>query len=423
MTINELLEQRASLLAQARALNDKADSESREMTSEEDTQYQTIMTDVRKLNSKVERQRELDAEERREAAADAAAQAAGREVGTESPENRSDVDLRMDGFRAWAQRGSAMAMQVDGDAFRAYNEWQGPQQRALSMGGGGETGGYLVVPTELAATIIQELDNDVFIRRYATVETLDNAVNLGVPTLESDPGDFEWTTELGTGNEDNQMRFGRRDFNPQPVAKRAKISRTLLHRSSRPVEQVLRDRLFYKLGVTQEKAFLTGDGVGKPLGLFTASNDGIPASRDVSAGNTASAFTFDGLINAKYALTAAFRREARWVFHRDSVSILAKIKDGDGRYIWRVSEREGEPDMLLGHPYDESEYAPNTFTTGLRVGLFGNFRYYWIVDSTLMSILRLEELYAETHQVGFIIRVEADGMPVMANAFARVTLT
>jgi hypothetical protein len=34
----------------------------------------------------------------------------------------------------------------------------------------------------------------------------------------------------------------------------------------------------------------------------------------------------------------------------------------------------------------------------------------------------LDELFAATNQVGLVIRSETDGMPVLAEAFARVTL-
>jgi len=35
---------------------------------------------------------------------------------------------------------------------------------------------------------------------------------------------------------------------------------------------------------------------------------------------------------------------------------------------------------------------------------------------------RLVELYAATNQVGFVGRLESDGMPVLAEAFVRVKL-
>ena len=69
-----------------------------------------------------------------------------------------------------------------------------------------------------------------------------------------------------------------------------------------------------------------------------------------------------------------------------------------------------------------SEWAPNTFTTGEYVGLLGDFSHYWIADALSMQIQRLNELYAETNQVGFIGRLETDGAPVLEEAFVRVKL-
>jgi hypothetical protein len=45
-----------------------------------------------------------------------------------------------------------------------------------------------------------------------------------------------------------------------------------------------------------------------------------------------------------------------------------------------------------------------------------------IADALSMQIQRLNELYAETNQVGFIGRWETDGAPVLEEAFVRVKL-
>jgi HK97 family phage major capsid protein len=81
-----------------------------------------------------------------------------------------------------------------------------------------------------------------------------------------------------------------------------------------------------------------------------------------------------------------------------------------------------EPDMLLGHPVDESEYVPNTFTTGLYVGALCNWSNYWIAELQGVELQRLVELYAGTSQIGFIGRMYADGAPVLAESFVRVKL-
>jgi len=80
------------------------------------------------------------------------------------------------------------------------------------------------------------------------------------------------------------------------------------------------------------------------------------------------------------------------------------------------------PDTILGHPFMESEYAPNTFTTGQYVGVLGDFSFYWIADALTMQIQVLTELYAETNQNGYIGRKETDGQPVLEEPFVRVTL-
>lgn len=76
--------------------------------------------------------------------------------------------------------------------------------------------------------------------------------------------------------------------------------------------------------------------------------------------------------------------------------------------------------MLLGLPVLMSEYVPSTYTTGLYVGMLADFSQYWIADNLNMTVQRLVELYAESNQIGFIGRMEVDGMPVLAEAFVRL---
>ena len=219
------------------------------------------------------------------------------------------------------------------------------------------------------------------------------------------------------------MAFGKREFRPQPLAKRIKISKKLLRASTMDPEGIVIARLAYKVGVTQEKAFLTGSGAGRPLGVFVASADGIDTSRDTTASAT-TAFTADDLQDTKYALKPQYRGapSTAWMFHRDGVKRAAKLKDGNGRYLLEPGLSADIPDRILGLPFMESEYAPNTFTTGLYVGILGDWSWHWIADALDMQVQRLVELYAETNQDGFIARYEGDGMPVQPEAFSRLKL-
>jgi HK97 family phage major capsid protein len=271
--------------------------------------------------------------------------------------------------------------------------------------------------------LIKFVDDETFVRRLANVIQVRGADSIGAPSLDADPADSDWTSELLTGSADSTMAFGKRVLTPHPLAKSIKISNTLIQRSAMDIIAFVTARLAYKFGITLEKAFMTGTGANQPLGIFTASAQGISTSRDMSTDNTTTAMTADGLKNAFYSLKEAHRRESVSIFHRDGILAISKLKDGEGRYMWQQSLVDGEPDRLFGRPTFSSEYAPNTFTTGLYVGIFGNFRWYWLVEALTYQVQRLSELYAETNQTGLIGRLEADGAPVLEEAFARVKLT
>lgn len=411
--IRELRQKRAKLIADARALLDAAEAEERDLTEEENNQYDQMLSDADELRERyerMERQLELESNLDQPAGDDPVHTNIPPSGGPGGPNEDDDEERRMRAFGRFLPAWIANDLRsIPPDEYRAL-------QADLDV-----SGGYLQPPQQFVNQLIQAVDDMVFIRGMANTFTVVNADSLGVPTLENDPADANWTTELATGSEDSTMDFGKRELHPHPLAKRLKISRKLI-RAVPNSEQIVRERLAYKFGITQEKAFLTGSGANQPLGVFTASSLGISTSRDVSTGNDATSIKFDGLINAKYTLKGAYWPRARWIFHRDGMKQIAGLKDGNGQYLWRESVRVGEPDRVLGLPVNMSEYAPNTFTSGQYVGIVGDFMNYWIADALTFELQLLLELYAATNQVGLIGRLESDGMPVLEEAFVRVKL-
>lgn len=395
--IKDLMEKRGQAIAAMRAILDKASEEGRvDLNSDEEQRHTELTSEIDGLKKAIDREQraiELEAE---------VVERVERKIEERSPGAASHAEA----FNKYLARGL-------GDLTR--------EERSLVSGVQSE-GGSFVPPVEWVNKLIKFVDDLVQIRQVATVYQLRDGAAFMAPSFDTDMNDADWTSELATGSEDTAMRTGSRMMTPHPFAKRTKISEDLLLMSAIPAEQFVRERLGYKFAVTEEKAFLTGDGASKPLGLMTASSLGIDSGRDIATDNTATAMTFDGLQNALFALKAQYQAKARWMFHRDAVKQLNKIKDGNGQYVWSESVRAGAPDMLMGKPMIVSEYMPNTFTTGLYVGIIGDFSFYWIVDGLSMSVKRLNELYAETNEVGFIGRKKVDGMPVLAEAFARVKL-
>ncbi|MBC9001282.1 phage major capsid protein [Micromonospora aurantiaca (nom. illeg.)] len=414
MDINAKRQERAGLAKQARDILTAAENDGgRNLTAEESTKFDRLMEQVDGCDAQIEREEKLRAKERRidDEPGDQPGRGDDDRDGGErnGPDGGGDVQMRA--FRQYLLGGRASLS---------------PEQARTLIAGSDPEGGYLVAPQQFVTELVQAVDDAVQLRGLATVHRLTEAASLGIPTLDTDMNDAEWTSEVGTGSQDDALRLGKRELTPNPLAKRTKISRKLLRLTANRAENLVRERLAYKFAVSEEKAYMVGDGNKKPLGVFTASSAGIPTSRDVEIGTggaiptAAGSFTVaDQLIDAKYALKAAYWRRARWLYHRDLVKTIRKLKTTDGQYIWKAGLSD-QPDTILEVPYVVSEYAPNTITANGYVGMIADFSFYHIADALNLEIQRLVELYAEANQVGFIGRREVDGMPVLAEAFVRL---
>jgi HK97 family phage major capsid protein len=387
MNIFEMKQNRATLTASIRELMDKYDGV--EMVADDKETLAKLEAEFDALNERiVAEEKQLERE---------------RLMGEVEPENPASVN-------------NLFAKALSGNA-----EYMRNFQNSMNLGTDSQAG-YLTAPVEFRQELIKGLDDVLFMRQISKViGGIGAAQSLGFPYRTTAAVVPSWTGEVDDAPEETTVAYGRREFKPYRIADLIKISRTLMNHAPM-AEGVLKDEIVSRLAAAQEKAYLTGDGVAKPLGIFTASNDGIPTSRDVATDNTTTTVTFDGLLNAKYSVKAQYQTKAQWVCHRDLCKMLAKIKDGDGQYVWMPSVRDGQPDILLGKPVNMSEYAPNTFTTGLYAAVYGDFSFYWICDADAMTVQVLDQPYATKNQIGYIWDYFGDGMPVIGEAFARVKL-
>jgi HK97 family phage major capsid protein len=439
-TILELRTKANTFVMQGRKILDDAQAAKREMSKEETDNFDKYMADYDSTMEEVKKLEDGDKRSKRltEAVKDMETRG-GRQVAADDPDPDAAEKRNVFKFESRNRRRGMSAVRSTSEVHLNQKDSKGAYKigltenrtkftswlrdgdhfnelRALQMDLD-TAGGFLVTPQQFAAELIAVVDDLVFIRQNATVITLTSAATLGVPSRDVDIADSDWTSELNTGNEDTALAFGKRELSPHPLAKRIKVSNKLLRAGALDVESIVRDRLAYKFAITQEKAFQVGDGVQKPLGLFTANTgNGISTARDTQTGS-ATNFTADGLITAKYNLKPQYWPNARWLFHRFAIAKIRQLKDTNGQYLWAPS---GIGQAILEQPYDVSEYTPSTFTTGLYVGMLGDFSFYWIVDALSMQLQRLVELYAANNQTGFIARAELDGAPVLEEAFVRL---
>lgn len=426
--LKALREERAKLVTDSRAMTDKAATEKRELTAEErqadDKRWErigAIKTDLKAAEAEESRRTRLESEEAE------LRESAGRRANPDDHNRDRKPGETADEFGE--RRGDPRRATVE--YRRAYTRFLLGGERALTdaekrdlQSDNDTQAGYFVTPERMSMDLLKNVDDLLWIRQLADKEALTDAKSLGTLRRTAKASTFAWGPELGTPTVDTTLAYGKRNLEPHYAVGEIKVSRDLLRFSTRPAEAIVREEMAINAGELEEDAFLTGDGSQKPLGVFTASTDGISTGRDVSTGNSSSAIAADNLLHVKYTLKSQYRTSAslRWLFHRDAIKQVALLKDGNGQYLWTFGLREGEPDRILGIPVAESERAPNTFTTGLYVGLLGDFKRYKIVDAIGLEMQRLDELYARSNQIGFIGRFKVDGAPMIEEAFVRVKL-
>jgi HK97 family phage major capsid protein len=426
-TNKELLEARAKLVTEARSYLEANESN---WSKECDEKYNAMISDTSDITAALERRKAIENIEARQRSA---------RITPDDPSvnpSRTQDEKRQVAIRSFSRdgkpqykfvdcgaRGSADYEQAFTHALHRGKDSLLPNQLAALQSDSPEQAGYLLASEQFAAGLLKEVDDLLFIRRYAKIHTVAEAGSLGIRKRTARMNTFGWSSELTVSSEDTALKYGKKVLTPHHLTGMIRLSRDLVRRTMQGIVTEVQSEMSRDAGEAMEDGYLTGHGAQQPLGVFTASADGISTARDVATGS-ATSITADGLVDAKYALKAQYRTgllgAVRWLFHRDAVKIISKLKLQDNQYLWQPGLQMGQPDMLLGYPIDESERVPNTYTSGLYCGLLANWNYYEIADALDMEIQVLFEKYADTNQIGYIGRLKTDGMPTLEEAFVRL---
>jgi HK97 family phage major capsid protein len=279
-------------------------------------------------------------------------------------------------------------------------------QNALEVGTDSE-GGYLV-PDEFERTLIEALEEENIFRGLANVITTSSG-DRKIPVVAS-KGTASWVDEEGEIPESDDA-FNQVSIGAYKLATLIKVSEELLNDSVFNLQSYIAKEFGRRIGTKEEEAFFTGDGTGKPTGIFNTLNG---AQLGVTAAS-ATAITADEIMDLFYSLKSPYRKKAIFVMNDGTVKAIRKLKDGNGQYLWQPSITAGTPDTILNRPVKTSAYVP-TIEAAAKTIAFGDFGYYWVADRQGRSFKRLNELYAVTGQVGFMATQRVDGKLILSES-------
>ncbi|WP_164919650.1 phage major capsid protein [Hansschlegelia zhihuaiae] len=282
-------------------------------------------------------------------------------------------------------------------------------------------GGYLV-PEEVAREIMTFLRNGSAMRRISRLAT-SRAAEFKIPVNKGGLS-AGWVTEHDDRPETDAPKWGMLSVPTNEVYAQPAVTQQLLDDSAFDVLNVLQEDVRITFNEKENAAFITGDGVSKPLGFLSvplvAESDDVRAwgkiefvslQLDTETGKPTSC---DQLIDLVYTLKAGYRANATWLMNSKTAGIISKIKDADGNYVWRQSVERSQPSTLLGYPVEIDENMPDVANGTFPIA-FGDFnRGYLIVDRIDMRVLR--DPYTRKGYVLFYCTKRVGGSPYDTNA-------
>ena len=358
MTITDLRTKRANLWNTMESFLDTRRNDKGVLSAEDDATYANMEKDLDDLTNEIRRM------ERKEAI----------EAELNKPVNAPITEAPDRGAKPEKAGRASSAYAED---FGRHLRGRMPLHNVLSEGTDAD-GGYLV-PEEFERQIVTTLDEANVIRSLAKVITTGSERKIPVAATHSVA---QWTAENGAYQESNPT-FGQKQIDAYKLTDLIRVSQELLQYSAFDLESYIAGEFARAFGIAEEQAFCVGTGTGQPL------------------------------ISLVYALKSPYRRNAKILMNDATISLIRKLKDNNGAYLWQPSVQAGEPDRLLGYEIYTSPYVPTVAADAFTVA-FGDFKNYWIADRAGRTVQRLNELYATNGQIGYVATERVDGKVILA---------
>lgn len=294
---------------------------------------------------------------------------------------------------------------------------EGLEQKALTSLSDA-SGGYLI-PQSMVDKIHSTMIVTSPMRSLARVTSIStDALEL---LQEKGAADVGWVAETAERPETNTPELQRIRIPVHQIYAKPRASQKLLDDASVDIETWLAQKIAEKMTLTENAAFIMGDGKGKPQGFLVYDKAEVGKGEwgkleAVSTQATKGLTESNILLEAYHALKAQYLRGAAWLMARSALAAIRKLKDGNGQYLWQPGMTEGVPATLFGCPViiadDMPALEPKEPSTPIA---FGNFREgYQIVDRAGLHLLRdpysakpYVEFYATKRVGGNVINFEA----------------
>lgn len=222
-----------------------------------------------------------------------------------------------------------------------------------------------------------------------------------------------WVAEGGTKTETTAPTYANTTIIPQKMQVLLKASTEWLSDENFNAEAEIALQAGRAFGALESTAFFSGNGT-------TTGPEGMNTNATIAADHintvTDNTLAFDDFIITQYTLEEPYIPNASWLLNRTTLGVCVGLKSATtNTYLLVPNLQAGQPATILGSPvYSWAAVTACAASTGLTddqiILFYGDFRQgYMVVDRIGMTIQRLNELYAATGYVGFMVTARVGG--------------
>jgi len=310
-----------------------------------------------------------------------------------------DVDFAVKSWDKWLRKGD-----------QGLDEMEA---KALTVGTAATAGN--LAPAEYVNEIIKIIEEFSPVRSVARVRQTTNK-EIEVPQKTANFA-AAWTAEGGSRTETTGYTTALNTIPTHELYALVDISSQLLEDSAFDMEAEMNLEFAEQFAKAEGNAFISGNGTNKPTGITNGSTVGSTAAA------AAAAIATDDLINLMHDIKTPYMSGATFMFNRQTLGEIRKLKDTAGQYIFQTgfSGQAGVPNSILGSPYVEAPDVADIAADAKSV-IYGDFRRgYMIVDRVALSVLRDPYSQASSGNVRYIARRRVGGEVVLAEAMRVLT--
>lgn len=382
MRVQELIEKRAKVWETAKNFVDTHEDKNGNLSAEDKETYSRMEAEIEELTNSIERQQRAERREQ-ELSKPVNSPIIGKPYKDE-PQGEVKTGRASDEYK------KAMLTALRSNFRQVSNVLQE---------GVDADGGYLV-PEEYDHRLIDVLTEENIMRGIATKITTSGEHKINIAATKPAAAWIEEGEALSFGD----ATFDQKILDAHKLHVAIKITEELLYDNAFGLENYIITEFGKALANAEEDAFLNGDGVGKPTGIFDKTKGGE------SIGTLTAALKSDDILDLIYKLKRPYRKNASFIMNDATLAQIRKLKDNNGQYLWQPSYQANEPDKILGYNIRTSAFAPTDAIA------FGDYKYYNIGDRGSRSFKQLNELFAGNGMIGYVAKERVDGLLILPEA-------